>query len=100
VKVVVVPWASVVELTGNSMILEANHVDICKPLTKQDKGYQKLLEILEMILEENKIQGKKVSWLERLRIDLASRKLHFADTVDRIRREYLYRHVEGSINYI
>lgn len=52
-----VPWASVVELTGKSMILEANHVDICKPITKQDKGYQKLLEILEMIMEENEIQG-------------------------------------------
>ncbi len=32
------------------MTVKANHVDICKPATKGDPGYQKLLEILEMIL--------------------------------------------------
>jgi len=29
---------------------EANHVDICKPSSKGDPGYQKLLEILELFL--------------------------------------------------
>jgi len=42
--------ASVTKLAGHSMIVKANHVDICKPATKGDQGYQKLLEILEMIL--------------------------------------------------
>jgi hypothetical protein len=49
-KVLVVPLASVTKLAGHSMIVRANHVDICKPATKGDQGYQKLLEILEMIL--------------------------------------------------
>jgi hypothetical protein len=50
-KVLVVPLASVTKLAGHSMIVKANHIDICKPATKGDSGYQKLLEILEMILE-------------------------------------------------
>ncbi len=45
-----VPWTSVSELTGHIMTLEANHVDICKPSSKGDPGYQKLLEILELSL--------------------------------------------------
>jgi len=49
-KVLVVPLASVTKLAGHSMIVKANHIDICKPATKGDPGYQKLLEILEMIL--------------------------------------------------
>jgi hypothetical protein len=49
-EVLVVPLASVTKLAGHSMIVRANHVDICKPATKGDQGYQKLLEILEMIL--------------------------------------------------
>jgi hypothetical protein len=49
-KVLVVPLASVTKLAGHSMIVKANHVDICKPATKGDPGYEKLLEILEMIL--------------------------------------------------
>jgi hypothetical protein len=50
-EVLVVPLASVTKLAGHSMIVKANHIDICKPATKGDSGYQKLLEILEMILE-------------------------------------------------
>jgi len=49
-KVLVMPLASVTKLAGHSMIVMANHVDICKPATKGDQGYQKLLEILGMIL--------------------------------------------------
>jgi hypothetical protein len=49
-KVLVVPLASVTKLAGHSMIVTANHADICKPATKGDAGYQKLLEILGMIL--------------------------------------------------
>ncbi len=49
-KVLVVPLASVTKLAGHSMIVKANHVDICKPATKGDQGFEKLLEILEMIL--------------------------------------------------
>ncbi|CAK9263479.1 unnamed protein product [Sphagnum jensenii] len=49
-KVLVVPWNSVSELTGHIMTLQANHVDICKPSSKGDPGYQKLLEILELFL--------------------------------------------------
>jgi hypothetical protein len=49
-EVLVVPLASVTKLAGHSMIVTANHADICKPATKGDAGYQKLLEILGMIL--------------------------------------------------
>jgi hypothetical protein len=49
-KVLVVPLASVTKFPGHSMIVRANHVDICKPATKGDPGYQKLLEILGTIL--------------------------------------------------
>jgi hypothetical protein len=49
-EVLVVPLASVTKLAGHSMIVKANHVDICKPATKGDQGFEKLLEILEMIL--------------------------------------------------
>ncbi|CAM6027515.1 unnamed protein product [Sphagnum balticum] len=49
-EVLVVPLASVTKLAGHSMIVNANHVDICKPATKGDPGYEKLLEILETIL--------------------------------------------------
>jgi hypothetical protein len=49
-KVLVVPRDSVTKLASHSMIVKANHIDICKPVTKGDSGYQKLLEILEMIL--------------------------------------------------
>ncbi|CAM6055746.1 unnamed protein product [Sphagnum tenellum] len=51
-EVLVVPLASVTKLAGHSMIVKANHVDICKPANKGDPGYEKLLEILEMILEQ------------------------------------------------
>ncbi len=52
-KVLVLPWDSGSKFTGNGMILDANHDDICKPSERWDPGYQKLLEILELILGED-----------------------------------------------
>ncbi|CAM6037316.1 unnamed protein product [Sphagnum compactum] len=52
-KVLVLPWDSGSKFTGNDMILDANHDDICKPSERWDPGYQKLLEILEGILGED-----------------------------------------------
>jgi hypothetical protein len=48
----VVPWASATQLTrNNNMSLDANHIDICKPHSKTDEGYMKLMGILELIME-------------------------------------------------
>ncbi|CAK9878073.1 unnamed protein product [Sphagnum jensenii] len=55
-KVLVVPWTSVSKLRGPSMTLEANHMDICKPSMKGDRGYQKLLEILELCKAKKGVQ--------------------------------------------
>ncbi len=47
-----VPWASATQLSrNNNMSLDANHIDICKPHSKNDEGYTKLVEILELIME-------------------------------------------------
>ncbi|CAM6055750.1 unnamed protein product [Sphagnum tenellum] len=51
-KVLVVPWASATQLSRNhNMSLDANHIDICKPHSKNDEGYMKLVGILELIME-------------------------------------------------
>jgi pimeloyl-ACP methyl ester carboxylesterase len=51
-KVLVVPWTSATQLTrNNNMTLDANHIDICKPYSKNDAGYRKLVEILELIMD-------------------------------------------------
>jgi hypothetical protein len=47
-QVLVVPAASAIELTGcNNVSLYANHVEICKPPSKENVGYMKLLEIIK-----------------------------------------------------
>jgi hypothetical protein len=33
------------------MTLEVNHIDICKPYSKNDPGYRKLVEILVLIMD-------------------------------------------------
>jgi pimeloyl-ACP methyl ester carboxylesterase len=53
-KVLVVPAASAIELTGcNNVSLYANHVEICKPPSKENVGYMKLLEIIKSIRRED-----------------------------------------------
>jgi triacylglycerol esterase/lipase EstA (alpha/beta hydrolase family) len=55
-KVLVVPWASATQLTGdNNVSLHANHVDICKPSSKESLGYVKLLQIIKFIRGEDLI---------------------------------------------
>jgi pimeloyl-ACP methyl ester carboxylesterase len=55
-KVLVVPWASAIQLTGdNNVSLYANHVDICKPSSKESLGYVKLLQIIKFIRGEDLI---------------------------------------------
>jgi hypothetical protein len=53
-QVLVVPEASAIELTDhNHVSLYANHVDICKPSSKESLGYAKLLQIIEFIRGED-----------------------------------------------
>jgi hypothetical protein len=61
VKVLVLPWDPRSKFTGNDMILDANHDDICKPSERWDPGYQKLLEILESFLGEDDKDHKSTS---------------------------------------
>jgi hypothetical protein len=65
-KVLVVPWTSVSKLRGPIMTLEANHMHICKPSMKGDRGYQKLLEILELCKAEKGVQKDKRNQFVRL----------------------------------
>ncbi len=47
-----VPWASATQLTrNNNMTLDANHIDICKPHSKNDAGYSKLVDVLDHIMD-------------------------------------------------
>ncbi|KAH8956105.1 hypothetical protein BDL97_07G021400 [Sphagnum fallax] len=49
-KVLVVPAASAIQLTDhNNVSLHANHVEICKPPSRESLGYVKLREIIESI---------------------------------------------------
>jgi hypothetical protein len=48
------------------MTLEANHMDICKPSMKGNRGYQKLLEILELCKAEKGVQKGKRNQLREL----------------------------------
>jgi hypothetical protein len=48
------------------MTLEANHMHICKPSMKGDRGYQKLLEILELCKAEKGVQKDKRNQFVRL----------------------------------
>jgi hypothetical protein len=49
-QVLVVPQASAIQLTGhNNVSLQANHVEICKPPSRESLGYAKLLEIIKFI---------------------------------------------------
>jgi hypothetical protein len=53
-QVLVVPAASAIELTAhNNVSLQANHVEICKPPSKENLGYVKLLEIIKSIRGED-----------------------------------------------
>jgi hypothetical protein len=53
-QVLVMPQASAIQLTGdNNVSLHANHVDICKPPSKESLGYAKLLEIIKLIRGED-----------------------------------------------
>jgi hypothetical protein len=55
-QVLVVPWASATQLTGdNNVSLYANHVDICKPSSKESLGYVKLPQIIKFIRGEDLI---------------------------------------------
>jgi len=57
-QVLVVPEASAIELTNYSYLsLYANHVDICKPSSKESLGYAKLLQIIEFI------RGEDLTWV-------------------------------------
>jgi pimeloyl-ACP methyl ester carboxylesterase len=52
-RVLVVPWASATQLTRhNNMTLYANHIDICKPRSKNDEGYRKLVSFLGHIMKD------------------------------------------------
>jgi hypothetical protein len=55
-KVLVVPVASAIELTDhNHVSLHANHVDMCKPSSKESPAYGKLLQIIKFIRGEDLI---------------------------------------------
>jgi hypothetical protein len=76
-KVLVLPDS---KLPGHIMTLEANHVDICKPSSKGDPGYQKLLEILELFLVPDSTSQRHSTIMH---IDKISRMLHMQIQVRR-----------------
>ncbi len=51
-QVLVVPEASAIHLANENMpLLDADHVNICKPKNKKDPGYQKVVRILEFVMK-------------------------------------------------
>jgi hypothetical protein len=50
---ILVPYVSAIQLANNEnyMIEDANHFTVCKPSTKVDMSYSKLLEILKLCLK-------------------------------------------------